>query len=280
MRFLVKLAATSVGALCTTASAYLLLDDKKRYGVLFAATVLPSTSDIGGGDSEIIKESVSHSSPIRSREQWDWNWDGRRAEINRTRAVRHIYLVRHGQYQTRVKDDDQKQLTDLGNEQADWAGRALALSKIPFTRVVQSGLIRAIQTATIVNKYVKFNNIEQDSDLNEGFPFLPEPSGRFLDDVAKGRLEVETERMERAFHRYIHRPLPTQTEDSHELIVCHANVIRYFTCRALQLPADAWLRFNLFHCSITHLVFAADGRVICYGIGDVGHVPQERRSYV
>ena len=47
----------------------------------------------------------------------------------------------------------------------------------------------------------------------------------------KGRLELETERMERAFHRYIHRPLPNQTEDSHELIVCHANVIRYFVCR-------------------------------------------------
>ena len=50
--------------------------------------------------------------------------------------------------------------------------------------------------------------------------------------------------------------------------------------RALQIPADAWLRFNLFHCSITHLVFTSDGRVICYGVGDVGHIPQERRSYV
>jgi broad specificity phosphatase PhoE len=56
----------------------------------------------------------------------------------------------------------------LGNEQADWAGRALAESKISFTRFVQSGLIRAIQTATIVNKYLKFNNVEQDVDLNEG----------------------------------------------------------------------------------------------------------------
>jgi hypothetical protein len=50
--------------------------------------------------------------------------------------------------------------------------------------------------------------------------------------------------------------------------------------RALQVPADAWLRFNLFHCSITHLVLTSDGRIICYGIGDVGHIPQERRSYV
>lgn len=88
--------------------------------------------------------------------------------MNKTRALRHIYLVRHGQYQTRTKFEDQKQLTDLGNEQADWAGRALAESKIPFTRLVQSGLIRAIQTATAINKYLKFNKVEQDIDLNEG----------------------------------------------------------------------------------------------------------------
>jgi broad specificity phosphatase PhoE len=56
----------------------------------------------------------------------------------------------------------------LGNEQADWAGRALVESKIPFSRFIQSGLIRAIQTAGIINKYLKFNKIEQDVDLNEG----------------------------------------------------------------------------------------------------------------
>lgn len=109
----------------------------------------------------------------------------RHSDTSKTRAVRHIYLVRHGQYQTRTKIEDDKQLTELGrsidrqsriewisvhlgNEQADWAGKALAKSKIPFSRLVQSGLIRAIQTATIVNKYLSFNNIEQDSDLNEG----------------------------------------------------------------------------------------------------------------
>lgn len=276
MRFFVKLAASTVGVLCTTASAYFLVDDKKRYGVLFAATTIQTPTD-----NNLFKPDGSAvSAPIRSTGQWNWNWDGRHADMGKTRAVRHVYLIRHGQYQTRTKFEDQKQLTELGNEQADWAGRALSESKIPFSRFVQSGLIRAIQTAGIINKHLQFKKIEQDVDLNEGFPILPEPAGRFADDLAKGRIEIETERMERVFHRYIHRPVPTQIEDSHEVIVCHANVIRYFVCRALQIPADAWLRFNLFHCSITHLAFTSDGRVICYGVGDVGHVPQDRRSYV
>lgn len=38
----------------------------------------------------------------------------RHSEINKNRVVRHIYLVRHGQYNTRTKVDDQKVLTELG----------------------------------------------------------------------------------------------------------------------------------------------------------------------
>jgi len=173
-------------------------------------------------------------------------------------------------------------LTQLGCLQANYTGLQLLESKTKFTRLVQSGLIRAVQTTSIINEYLKFSSvaIEQDFDLNEGFPYLPEPSGRYLEDIAKGRLELDTLRIEKAFHRYIHRPLSSQTEDSHELIVCHANVIRYFVCRALQIPADAWLRFNLFHCSITHLVLTPDGRVVCFAVGSIGHIPQETRSYV
>uniref|UniRef100_A0A1I8F429 Serine/threonine-protein phosphatase PGAM5, mitochondrial n=1 Tax=Macrostomum lignano TaxID=282301 RepID=A0A1I8F429_9PLAT len=47
------------------------------------------------------------------------------------------------------------------------------------------------------------------------------------------------------------RAAPDQQSDSYELLVCHANVIRYFVCRALQLPPEAWLRFSLDHASIT-----------------------------
>jgi hypothetical protein len=45
-------------------------------------------------------------------------------------------------------------------------------------------------------------------------------------------------RIEAAFRKYIHRADVEQKNDSVEIIVCHANVIRYFVCRALQLPAE------------------------------------------
>jgi len=74
MRFIVKLAASTVGILCTTASAYLLTDEKKRYGVIFAATSVQSPGDNNNDSIKLDQRTLS--SPIRSSEQWNWNWDG------------------------------------------------------------------------------------------------------------------------------------------------------------------------------------------------------------
>ncbi len=38
-------------------------------------------------------------------------------------------------------------------------------------------------------------------------------------------------RIEGAFRKHFHRAEPDQKEDSFEIVVCHANVIRYFVCR-------------------------------------------------
>lgn len=72
MRFFVKLAASTVGVLCTTATAYLFVDEKKRYGVVFAATSVPSSPNV---DVKNVQQG-SISSPVRSTEPWNWNWDG------------------------------------------------------------------------------------------------------------------------------------------------------------------------------------------------------------
>lgn len=74
MRFFVKVAASAAGVLCTTASAYLLVDDKKRYGVVFAATTVQSPSVNSNDLTKVDQRSLS--TPIRSTGEWNWNWDG------------------------------------------------------------------------------------------------------------------------------------------------------------------------------------------------------------
>lgn len=52
-------------------------------------------------------------------------------------------------------------------------------------------------------------------------PYLP-PSSWRPDET----YSTDGARIEAAFRKYFHRALPSQNGDSHELIVCHANVIR------------------------------------------------------
>ena len=54
--------------------------------------------------------------------------------------------------------------------------------------------------------------------------------------------------------------------------MCHGNVIRYMTLRALQLPPEAWLRLCTFNCSLTYLVVRPTGSVSLRALGDVGHL--------
>ena len=82
-------------------------------------------------------------------------------------------------------------------------------------------------------------------------------------------------RIEAAFRKYFHRADATQEKDSYELLVCHANVIRYFVCRILQFPAEGWLRFSLNHASITWVSIYPSGRVVMRMVGDSGHIPPE-----
>ncbi len=65
----------------------------------------------------------------------------------------------------------------------------------------------------------------------------------------------------------------------YEVVVAHANVIRYFLCRALQLPPEAWLRFSTFNCSLTYLTVRPSGSVSCRSMGDVGHLEPDQITF-
>lgn len=80
-------------------------------------------------------------------------------------------------------------------------------------------------------------------------------------------------RIEAAFRRYFHRAFPEQEKESYTLIVGHGNVIRYFVCRALQFPAEAWLRISINHASITWLTISPSGNVSIKYLGDTGFMP-------
>lgn len=231
------------------------------------------------------------------RGTWDDNWDFRKPAslVNKkkyekasdeereamlkektAKAQRTIILIRHGQYQLETKD---KFLTELGREQAICLGKRLATSGIQFDRLIMSTMARATETANLILEQMP-KDLEKRSCslLEEGppYPTVPEVSHWKPD---KNEFFAEGARIESAFRKYIHRAEPSQEKDSVEIIVCHANVIRYFICRALQFPPEGWLRFSLGNCSITTVVIRPNGNVSIRSIGDVGHHPAEKITF-
>ncbi|XP_017888947.1 serine/threonine-protein phosphatase PGAM5, mitochondrial-like [Ceratina calcarata] len=232
--------------------------------------------------------------------KWDNNWDRRHPEWlanvtkldneidkegRKKRSIRrkadvkhHILLVRHGQYHTQAKADSDRTLTDLGKQQAEATGKRLQELGLPYSMMVQSTIVRAKETAKIIEKYLTNLTVKEDSVLSEGMPIAPDPPI----DMWNSEVVVYEDgpRIEAAFRKYFHRPEYSQEKDSYIILVCHANVIRYFVCRALQFPPEGWLRLSLNHGSITWVTIRPNGRVTLRNLGDSGHMePQLISSY-
>jgi serine/threonine-protein phosphatase PGAM5 len=67
--------------------------------------------------------------------------------------------------------------------------------------------------------------------------------------------------------------------NEYDIVVCHANVIRFFVLRALQLPPEAWFRIHPNNCSITHLRIRPDGCVDLFCLGEAGHLTIDENTF-
>ncbi|KAM9517196.1 serine/threonine-protein phosphatase PGAM5, mitochondrial-like [Salvelinus alpinus] len=227
---------------------------------------------------------------------WDSNWDKRdplalingkkkkdkeitseelntEVENNKPKATRHIFLIRHSQYNLNGSVDKERVLTPLGREQAEYTGQRLAALGLKYDVMVHSTMTRATETASIISKHLPEVDKVSCDLLREGAPIEPVPPISWKPDCV---YHEDGARIEAAFRRYIHRADSKQTEDSYEIIVCHANVIRYFVCRALQFPPEGWLRLGLNNGSITWITVRPSGRVGLRMMGDSGFMPPEK----
>lgn len=228
--------------------------------------------------------------------KWDSNWDRRDPSFlvkpskggadderfekevteKKPKATRNLILIRHGQYNLAGKRDIERYLTEKGIEQAKSTGDRLLALNIPYDRMVRSTMTRAQQTGDHILSRLKLDSltIENDSMLEEGAPFPPEPKMKSW-EPPEYLFYQDGSRIEAAFRNYFYRADHRQEKDSYDIIVCHANVIRYFVCRALQLPPEAWLRINLHHASISWVRIRPNGRVGLLTMGNSGHLAPE-----
>lgn len=220
-------------------------------------------------------KSFEHPTQIREH-SFDLNWDHKPAH----ESHRDVYLIRHGQYFTKETEADKKCLTDLGKQQASQTGIWLKQMDIVPTEFVHSTMIRAKQTAELVlaemGENVSPDKISFTDLLCEGAPYMIEPVGhnkQYLSEKYARNLFDDGARIEAAYRNYIHRGDGNEEEVS--IIVCHANVIRYFVMRAMQVDPAAWLRIGLNHGSVTKIRIFGNGDIRVFTLGESSFMPND-----
>jgi len=277
-----------------------------------------SRKNIEDEDGAIFLSRLSIMNDMNPSQKWDINWDKRSPEAlvrplkkdanesdiekrdedvkkAHPKAKRTIILVRHGQYNLKATEDSERYLTELGREQADITGKRISElvkhlktktpkdlngNPTPLTvNFVKSTMTRATETANIILKHLPEVQDHLSCDMiREGAPCPPDPPYPEW-DPSPSDFYIEGSRIEAAFRKYIHRAEVDQEHDSVDVLVCHGNVIRYFVCRGLQFPAEAWLRFGVHNGSISVMTVNKKGDVIVTALGESGHLPVDKLTF-
>jgi serine/threonine-protein phosphatase PGAM5 len=172
-----------------------------------------------------------------------------------------VYLVRHGQYDLPLGNFGA--LTEVGRAQALGTAQWLERHGVAFDAVYASTMLRAHQTAQIIAETLNVQFTSSDL-LCEGFPTPLEP-----DQVKSSR--VDRKRFEQAYTDFFATPEQSSTD----LLICHGNIIRYFVCKAMQMPVKRWIQFGTNHAGITRIVIKGSGLSGVASFNETGHFSPE-----
>lgn len=186
-----------------------------------------------------------------------------------------IYLVRHGHAayaDTEPKDRD-GYLTEVGQQQAHLT--AQRLSRLPIAAIHHSDVTRATETAKILATPFPDVPLQPTPLLRECVPCLP--TRGWFTQISSERLQANKIQVERAFSQFF---LPTEASEQHDILICHGNIIRYFVCRALQAPSEAWDNTTIYNCGISEVLIKDTGEMRLISHNDTGHLPYELRTFL
>jgi broad specificity phosphatase PhoE len=204
------------------------------------------------------------------------------ADFDSTLPKRVIYLVRHGNFNRKAEPADGLggALTALGRQQA----RRLAnrLRHLPISAIYHSDLRRAAETAALIAEKLPGVPVKSSRLLRECIPMVPAVVKDLPPDFAAAFTHLTPEdiaeaeqQVEQAYARFF--KLPRQTR--HEVIVCHGNIIRYFICRVMGAPIEAWGGLDIRHTGLSEIILEPGWNRVA-SVSDIGHLPPKMWTYV
>jgi serine/threonine-protein phosphatase PGAM5 len=186
-----------------------------------------------------------------------------------------VYLIRHGMYDRDSLADDRvgNGLNALGREQARMVGARLAALPVKVHALVSSDFTRARETATIVGEALGMTP-GVDSLLHECAPLSTR--AELMRNHAPESLALCDSNLMAAWAKFMR---PTPEADTHDVLVCHGNVIRWFVARALGTDTRQWANMDIANASISVLAVRPDGTTRLVMFSDVGHIPVEKQTW-
>ena len=190
-------------------------------------------------------------------------------------AKKTILLVRHGQYLSASAKSPEK-LTALGRRQAKLVGQRL--KEVKINTITYSTMPRAIETATLIKKELKYSGQFKSCDLvRECVPGFPKKLRKKYGFTDEKKLIQNEKQVARAFRKHFKVP----TKNSVEVIVCHGNVIRYLVCRSLGIDTLNWRLMDIQQCGISIIeVRSKDPQRVLISHNDIGHIPKKDRTFL
>jgi serine/threonine-protein phosphatase PGAM5 len=191
------------------------------------------------------------------------------------RCVHFVYLIRHGLYDRDSLADDRvgNGLNALGREQARLVGARLKALPVKMHALVSSDFTRARETAAIVGEALGIKPT-LDSLIRECTP----ASSR--SDLMRAHTPESFARCDStlgaAWRKYAS---PTPDADTHDVLVCHGNVIRWFVTRAMDADTRQWANMDIGNGSLTVLAVRPDGTTRLVMFSDVGHIPVDKQTW-
>jgi serine/threonine-protein phosphatase PGAM5 len=190
-------------------------------------------------------------------------------------GIHYVYLIRHGYYVHNDSSDERTEngINTLGREQARLVGRRLAALPVKPRLLVSSDFTRARQTADEVGKALGMKP-RLDSLIAECIPNSSRPGLDEKQDPAEMAQCVAN--LETAWSRYF---TATPERDTHDILVCHGNVIRWFVSRALGNDVRHWTNLDIGNASLTIVAVRPDGTTRLVMYSDVGHLPIAKQTW-
>jgi serine/threonine-protein phosphatase PGAM5 len=187
--------------------------------------------------------------------------------------VRTLYLIRHGAYlpDPRANPQTGPGLSTLGIAQARLIATRLRSMPVSFDTLTSSTLTRAQQTAAIVHEQIADAPLTASPLISECTP----PARLELRD-SPAALAACKQQLDAAFAKFF---TPAIGANRHDALVCHGNVIRYLTTKALGVDTQAWVGMSVAHTSVTIIQVLANGAFRVIAVGDAGHVPPTLQSW-